>query len=44
LKYRETNHTRPTDVIKDELTRAWGDPRERRDLHFPLYMRLGRVL
>jgi hypothetical protein len=44
VKYREANHTRPTDSIRDELRRAWGDPQQKRDLHFPLYMRLGRVL
>jgi SAM-dependent methyltransferase len=44
LKYRETNNANPTDLIEDDLARAWGDPQETRDLHFPLYMRLGRVL
>src|SRR5829696_10596840 len=44
LKYREANNTNPADLIEDELARAWGDPQQKRDLHFPLYMRLGRVL
>ena len=43
LKYREANNTSPTDLIEDDLARAWGDPEQKRDLHFPLYMRLGRV-
>jgi hypothetical protein len=43
LKYREANHTRPTRLIEEDLARAWGDPHQKRDLHFPLYMRLGRV-
>lgn len=43
LKYREANGTRPTELIKADLRRAWGDPDQKRDLHFPLYMRLGRV-
>jgi SAM-dependent methyltransferase len=43
LKYREANHASPTKVIQDDLARAWGDPQQKRDLHFPLYMRLGRV-
>jgi SAM-dependent methyltransferase len=44
LKYREANNTSPTDLIEDDLARAWGDSEQKRDLHFPLYMRLGRVL
>ena len=43
LKYREANNTSSTDLIEDDLARAWGDPQQKRDLHFPLYMRLGRV-
>jgi SAM-dependent methyltransferase len=43
IKYREVNHESPTRLIEDDLARAWGDPQEKRDLHFPLYMRLGRV-
>jgi SAM-dependent methyltransferase len=43
MKYREVNHARPTTLIEGDLARAWGDPHQKRDLHFPLYMRLGRV-
>lgn len=43
LKYHEVNHESPTRLIEDDLARAWGDPHQRQDLHFPLYMRLGRV-
>lgn len=43
LKYREVNGTHPTELIKANLTRAWGDPDQKQDLHFPLYTRLGRV-
>ena len=43
VKYREANHERPTKQIEDEVARAWGDPSQKRHLHFPLYMRLGRV-
>jgi SAM-dependent methyltransferase len=43
IKYREANHEPPTRLIEDDLARAWGDPHQKRDLHFPLYMRLGRV-
>ena len=43
VKYREANHARPTTLIEGDLARAWGDPHQKRDLHFPLHMRLGRV-
>lgn len=43
VKYREANHTRPTRFIEDDLARVWKAPQERRDVRFPLYMRLGRV-
>ena len=43
IKYREANHESPTRLIEDDLARAWGDPQQRRHLHFPLYIRLGKV-
>jgi SAM-dependent methyltransferase len=43
VKYREVNHESPTRLIEDDLAKAWGDPRQKQDLHFPLYMRLGKV-
>ena len=43
VKYREAKGDHPTDLIKGELARVWGDPEQKRDLHFPLYMRIGRV-
>jgi SAM-dependent methyltransferase len=43
VKYREVNHESPTRLIEDDLSRAWGDPQQKQDLHFPLYMRLGKV-
>ena len=43
IKYREANPEPPTRLIEDDLAQAWGDPHQNRDLHFPLYMRLGRV-
>jgi SAM-dependent methyltransferase len=43
VKYREATGAHPTDLIRADLARAWGDPDRKRDLHFPLYMRLGRV-
>jgi hypothetical protein len=43
VKYREATGTHPTDVIKGDLARVWGDPEQKKDLHFPLYIRLGRV-
>ena len=43
MKYREVNQVSPTRLIEDDLARAWGDTYQKRDLRFPLYMRLGRV-
>jgi SAM-dependent methyltransferase len=43
VKYREAKGAHPTDLMKGDLARAWGDPEQERNLHFPLYMRLGRV-
>jgi SAM-dependent methyltransferase len=43
LKYREVNHVSPTGLIRDDLARAWGDPQQKRNLYFPLYMRVGRA-
>ena len=43
MKYREANGSPPTALIEDDLAKAWGDPDQKRELHFPLYMRLGRA-
>jgi SAM-dependent methyltransferase len=43
VKYREAEGARPTDLIRGDLARVWGDPDRKKDLHFPLYMRLGRI-
>ncbi len=43
VKYRKEKGARPTEQIRGDLARAWGDPGQKRDLHFPLYMRLGRA-
>src|SRR3712207_949744 len=33
----------PTDLIKGDLARVWGDPEQKKHLLFLLYMRLGRI-
>ena len=43
VKYREATGAHPTDLIKGDLARVWEDPEQKRDLHFPLYRRIGRV-
>jgi ubiquinone/menaquinone biosynthesis C-methylase UbiE len=43
VKYREATGSHPTDLIKADLAQVWGDPEQKQELHFPLYMRLGRV-
>ena len=43
VRYREATGTHPTELIRGEFAQVWGEPERKRDLHFPLYMRLGRV-
>jgi SAM-dependent methyltransferase len=43
VKYRQDKGAHPTDLIRSDLARVWGDPEQKQDLHFPLYMRSGRV-
>jgi SAM-dependent methyltransferase len=43
VKYREATGAHLTDLIKGDVARVWGDPEQERDLHLPLYMRVGRV-
>ena len=43
VKYREATGAHPTDLTKGDVARVWGDPEQERDLHFPLYTRVGRV-
>lgn len=43
LKYYEENGVHPTELVKEDLVQAWGSTDQRKDLHFPLYLRVGRV-
>ena len=43
VKYRAANGSSPTALIEADLRREWGVPDQKRNLHFPLYMRLGRA-
>ncbi len=43
VKYRKAMGARPTDLIRSDVARVWGDPEQKRDLYFPLYVRIGRV-
>jgi SAM-dependent methyltransferase len=42
-RYLEQFGKRATGEIAGELARAWGDPAERREIRFPLFVRAGRV-
>jgi hypothetical protein len=42
-KYRQVHGEDPIDLIRDELSTAWGDPAQPREVKWPLYMRIGRV-
>jgi len=40
-RYIEANHEDPVDLIRSNLTTAWGDPAEQKQVRFPLKMRVG---
>jgi SAM-dependent methyltransferase len=42
-KYLQERGTHPTDLIKKDLVAAWGPDNQSRELHFPLYIRIGYV-
>ena len=42
-RYLEERGARATDAIADDLTRAWGDPAERRTFRYPLFVRAARI-
>jgi SAM-dependent methyltransferase len=42
-KYRQEHGTDPIDLIREELSDAWGDATQPREVRWPLYMRVGRV-
>lgn len=42
-KYFEERGTHPTELIKEDLAAAWGPGNQTRELHFPLYLRIGVV-
>ena len=43
VRYRQATGAHPTELIRGEFAQVWGEPEQKRELHFPLYMRLGRV-
>ena len=43
LRFMEVQGYDPLEEIRDELAAAWGDPRTRRSIRWPLYFRIGRV-
>ena len=42
-RYRTQTGREPTDEIRDELARAWGDPRQERQVAWDLFMQVGKV-
>ena len=40
--YVEKNRSNPVDKVRKELEKAWGDPAMKRDVRWPLFMRVGR--
>ena len=43
LRYLDKKGQDPIDEIRDELTEAWGDPQQERQVTWDLHMRVGRV-
>lgn len=43
LKYYEQTDVHASELIKGPLVEAWGSTDQRKDLHFPLHLRVGRV-
>jgi len=42
-KYIEKNAQNPVEIIQADLLSAWGNPEEQKSMHWPIYMRLGRL-
>ena len=43
-RFINAHGTNPVDRIAEELTRAWGDPAERKSTHWQLHLRVGRMV
>jgi ubiquinone/menaquinone biosynthesis C-methylase UbiE len=41
-KFMETRGYHPLEEIKEDLQNAWGNPGQKRVIHFPLYFKIGR--
>lgn len=42
-RYQQARHQHPVGVIWQELSAAWGKPDLHRSIHWPVYMRVGRM-
>jgi SAM-dependent methyltransferase len=42
-KYLEAHGANPLDLVREDLARAWGPAEQERTVHWPLYLRVGRV-
>jgi SAM-dependent methyltransferase len=43
-RYRQRTGLDPVDEVRAELTAAWGDPGREREIHWPLHLKVGRIL
>jgi SAM-dependent methyltransferase len=43
-KFKDKHNTDPIEIVIKELRRAWGRPEEEKEIHWPIHMRVGRVL
>ena len=43
FRYHRQTGRDATDEIRDEMTAAWGDPKQEREVVLDLHMRVGRI-
>ena len=43
LRYKELHGSDPIDLVMTELSSAWGDPQQTKELRFPLGFKVGRI-
>ncbi len=42
-KYIKTNNKHPLDLVTDEFIKTWGNPEEKKEVTFPVILRMGEV-
>ena len=42
-KYLKTNGQNPLDLVREEFTKTWGNAKERKEVVFPVFLKLGQI-